>query len=173
MPDIAFPCWPDDPDYLNGRTEISIRDEHFKAFWDVDILDVNGIRPGRIISVRDDFTVRLRIELCGRMWHCMSGKWCWDVRFTPVGPGTGLSLADILGKDKFSFEWNGCDEPCIERSVNVTAGTVPGGEPDSCCGALYIAGGVYGFHCCGKVTPVTGYEKKGDYEFYDPGPGGP
>ncbi len=172
MPPNDCPCFPDDKDYLDGRSEISIPYEEFEAHWDLDILDVDGIKPNRIISVRDPFQVRLRIELCGRMWHCMRGTWCWDVRFTPVGVGTAVNLSSAL-PGQFEFEWDGCATRCIEKYVTVPAGTIPGGVPDSCCGALYIVGGVYGFHCCGGVTPVSGYEKKGDFEFYDPGPGGP
>jgi len=32
------PCWPDDPDYLDGFTEIFLPSEKYlKAYWDCDI----------------------------------------------------------------------------------------------------------------------------------------
>ena len=54
MPPNDCPCFPNDKDYLDGRSEISIPYEEFEAHWDLDILDVDGIKPNRIISVRED-----------------------------------------------------------------------------------------------------------------------
>lgn len=34
-----FPCWPEDTDWLDGRTEIFVSSKHLRAYWDADIID--------------------------------------------------------------------------------------------------------------------------------------
>jgi hypothetical protein len=165
VPPIDHPCFPDDKDYLDGRREIMLPKGEFTAHWDLDILDVNGVRPNRIISIRDAFEVRFRVELIGRLWYCMCGTWCFDVGFTPIGKGSGFNLRDkVSDPGLFDFKWCGCERRCIEVCIPIPAGTVPA----ECCGTLYEVGAVFKFHCCDKLSPLTGYEPKHHYEFYDP-----
>src|SRR5512140_2535230 len=50
MPNTSPPCWPEDTDYLDGRSEIHVPSSGaLRAFWDADVLDSNGIPPGTII----------------------------------------------------------------------------------------------------------------------------
>jgi hypothetical protein len=50
------PCWPDDPDYLDGYYEIDLPPERLlRAKWDVDIIDPEGGEPHRIIEADDPF----------------------------------------------------------------------------------------------------------------------
>ena len=80
-------CWPNDPDYLDGKTEIELPSERFtKAFWDADILDLDDKnRQDTILGTQELFKVRFRVELHGRLWKCMTGDWYFDVGFTPSG----------------------------------------------------------------------------------------
>jgi hypothetical protein len=160
-------CWPDDPDYLDGRTEINLDYYQTRAYWDTDILDVNGVRPGRIISVDDDFQVRFRLELVGTLWQCVAGDWNFDVSFDAQGAAyPNFDLSDKIPVDQLQVpNWRGCDTQCIELYVNVPAGTVPAGTRT---GTVYELTGKFQISCCGKGGAVVGYEAKEEYQFYKP-----
>ena len=78
-------CWPNDPDYLDGKTEIELPSERFtKAFWDADILDLDDKnKHDTILGTQELFKVRFRVELHGRLWKCMTGDWYFDVWIHP------------------------------------------------------------------------------------------
>ena len=95
----------------------------------------------------------------------MCGTWCFDVGFTPIGKGAGFNLRDkVSDPGLFDFKWCGCERRCIEVCIPIPAGSVPA----ECCGTLYEVGTVFKFPCCDKLSPLTGYEPKHHYEFYDP-----
>ena len=158
-------CWPNDPDWLDGRTEIDLPSEQLlRAYWDADILDTNGVPPPTIINIKDDFYVRFRIELAGGLWQCIAGTWDFDVGFTPIGKGTGFDLSEHVGQANLQYpDWKGCDTLCIELKVTVAAGTIPAGVYD---GTLYETGARFQLHCCGRPAPVVGYEALEEYQFY-------
>jgi hypothetical protein len=160
-------CWPNDPDYLDGRTEIRLPAERLlHAYWDADILDPNGVPPPQIISVTDEFEVRFRLELDGGLWQCIAGDWAFDLGFTPIGSGTGFNLRDHLAPGTLEVKnWKGCETTCIELRVRVPAGTIPGDRYD---GTLYEVGAKFQLHCCGKPAPVVGFEALEEYQFYTP-----
>ena len=85
-------CWPDDPDYLDGKTEIELPPRRYtQVFWDADILDLDDKnKADTIIGTEQAFAVRFRVELRGRLWRCMTGDWMFDVGFKPIGTGTRL-----------------------------------------------------------------------------------
>src|ERR1700726_3657188 len=91
-------CWPNDPDYLDGKTEIEMPSERYtKVFWDADILDLDDKNQhDTIIGTEELFKVRFRVELRGRLWRCMTGDWLFDVGFKPIGPGRGFYLSSLL-----------------------------------------------------------------------------
>jgi hypothetical protein len=169
MPEAARTsrCWPNDPDYLDGRTEVRLPSERLlHAYWDADILDANGIPPSTIISIADDFYARFRIELSGGLWACIAGDWDFDLGFTPIGKGTGFDLSDRLAPGTLQVRnWKGCELLCIELNVRVPAGTIPAEYAD---GTLYEVGAKFQLHCCGKPAPVVGYEALEEYQFYQP-----
>jgi len=165
-------CWPDDQDYLDGATEIRVPSSaQLRAYWDADILDVNGVPPGTIISVEDGFVVRFRVELHGHLWRCMTGCWCFDIGFTAIGDGPDFNLSDKFAPGTFEIhDWKGCDTRCIEKSVPVPKETIPA----DACGTLYECGARFALHCCcepdhqhrGKRPILVGYEALEEREFY-------
>jgi hypothetical protein len=161
------PCWPNDPDYLDGRVRLDIPSERLlHAYWDADLLDRTGNDLEQaIISIKEDFVVRFRVELVGRLWLCMAGRWCFDLGFAPIGAGTGFNLRDKL-PGRFDYnDWKGCATRCVELAVTVPAGTVGAGE----CGTLYEVGARAQLHCCDhKLSVVAAFEPKEEYEFFDP-----
>jgi len=69
------PCWPDDPDYLDGYTKLDLPPEKLlRAYWDVDILDPEKEPSHKIIDAGDSFTVRFRVALVGDLWTCICGN---------------------------------------------------------------------------------------------------
>lgn len=170
MPNTSPPCWPDDPDYLDGRTEIRVPPARaLRAYWDADLLDNHGVRPGTIIAVTDPFQVRFRVELVGDLWRCLSGCWCFELCFTPIGKGAGFDLSDKLPADAFKIRnWRGCETRCIELVYEVPAGSVPAEH----CGTLYEVGARFALHCCcddehRHERPIlVGYEALEEREFY-------
>jgi hypothetical protein len=156
-------CWPTDPDYLDGRTEIRLPSTALlQAYWDTDILDVNGVDPGDILDCSDAFVVRFRIELVGGAWSCMSGDWVFELGFTEIGgQGLGFDLSTKLPPDALRVpDWKGCQTLCIEKAVQVPANTIPAG--------LYETGARFQLYCCNKPARVTGYEALEERQFYLP-----
>lgn len=159
------PCWPNDADYLDGRTEVRVPPStSLKAYWDTDVIDSNGVPPGTIIAVADAFTVRFRVELVGELWHCICGDWCFELKFTAIGDGTNFDLSDKLGQGEFEIKgWKGCDRRCIELVIVVPAGTIPAER----CGTLYQVGATFALRCCDRDRPIlVGYENLKEIEFY-------
>ncbi len=79
------------PDWLDGATEIELSTRHLMAKWDADILDVDDKnKHDTIIERKDEFLVRFRVYLKGRLWKCIEGCWCFDVGFSPIGDGQAL-----------------------------------------------------------------------------------
>lgn len=147
---IKSVCWPDDPDWLDGPTEIFISTKYLKAYWDADILDDDKDPHDTIIESNEAFTVRFRVELQGRLWKCISGHWCFDLGFSAVGDGKDFDLSDVLPdslKQKLMLcDWQGCQTTCIEISFEVPPGTIPAGY----CGTLYEVGAKFELRCCGN-----------------------
>jgi hypothetical protein len=158
------PCWPNDPDWLDGKDEVNVPNGVLRAYWDTDIVDANGVPPGTIIGSDDLFKVRFRVELVGDLWRCICGSWCFDVGFSPIGSGSGFYLSEVL-KDPSVLEitgWEGCQTCCIELCVDVPPGTIPAGK----CGTVYEVAAKYELHCCDGHVALVGYEALEEYEFY-------
>jgi hypothetical protein len=166
-PPVPSECdWKDDRDYLDGATELPLDASLMRAYWDTDILDVHGVKPGKIIRITDAFKVRFRVELVGDLWRCVCGDWCFELGFTAIGKGGDFDLSDHIGRDQFDYkDWKGCDTLCIEVPVDVRPGAVPA---DVCSGTLYEVGARFALHCCGKRTAVVGFEALEEYQFYNP-----
>jgi hypothetical protein len=167
------PCWPDDPDWLDGPTEIELPSEKYlKAEWDADILDIDDKSVhDTIIEGSDTFKVRFRVQLKGRLWRCVCGDWCFDVGFTAIGDGENFDLSDKLPaaeKAKLRIsDWEGCESLCISVTVTVPPGTIPVGD----CGTMYEVGAKFELRCCGDCDDpdshlaVAGHERLGQYMF--------
>jgi hypothetical protein len=159
-------CWPDDPDYLDGKTEIELPSERYtKVFWDADILDLDDKNQhDTIIGTEELFKVRFRVELRGRLWRCMTGDWLFDVGFKPIGPGRGFYLSSLLpGATGFEVKgWRGCDSLCIEQVVTVPPGTIKiDGDTE-----VYEVAAKVELRCCDGHIAVAGYEALEEYEFF-------
>jgi hypothetical protein len=170
------PCWPDDPDWLDGATEIFLpSDKYLKACWDADILDIDDKNvEDTIIESKEDFKVRFRVQLEGRLWKCICGHWCFDVGFTAIGDGPDFDLSDVLPdalKPELRIcDWQGCQTRCIEVCLTVPGGTIP----SDYCGTLYQVGAKFELRCCGECDckdkehghlAVAGHEPQGEYMF--------
>jgi len=170
-------CWPNDPDALDGFTELFLPSEKYlKAYWDCDILDDDKNKLDKIIESNEAFQVRFRVELKGRLWKCICGHWCFDVCFTAIGDGPDFNLSDRVPqavKDQlYLCDWKGCDTTCIDITVTVPADTIPA----ECCGTLYEVGAKFELRCCGDCKcdsdsdkrghlAVAGFEPEGQYMF--------
>lgn len=168
------PCWPNDPDWLDGATEIFLSAKNLKAYWDADILDDDDNPHDTIIEANEDFQVHFRVELKGRLWKCICGHWCFDLGFTAIGKGEDFNLSDVLPdplKEKLRLcDWQGCQTRCIDILLTVPAGTIPTGY----CGTLYEVGAKFELRCCGDCDcddkehghlAVAGHESQGEYMF--------
>ena|SRR5512133_1072041 len=157
------PCWPDDPDYLDGYTEIDLSPRLLQARWDVDILEASYEPQHKIIEADDPFKVRFRVALLGDLWYCVCGDWWFDLGFTPIGEGKGFDLSDLVGRDKFYVRnWRGCRTRCIELLVEVPPNTIP----TEYCGTVYECAGKFQLYCCGRPAAVVGFEALEEFQFY-------
>jgi len=168
-------CWPDDPDYLDGSTEILLPSEKYlKAYWDCDIIDDDKNKQDTIIESSEAFNVLFRVELRGKLWKCICGHWCFDLCFTAIGDGKNFDLSDVLPdnlKEKLRLcEWKGCETLCIDVPITVPGGTIPADY----CGTLYQVGAKFELRCCGDCDcddpehghlAVAGHEPEGEYMF--------
>jgi len=140
----APPCWPKDPDYLDGKTEIELPPERFtKVFWDTDILDLDDKNKNdTIIGTQELF----------------------KVRFTPIGREGAFLLSSLLPPGSLVVPgWRGCDTLCLELDVDVPPGTIQiQGEVE----VYDVAAQVY-LRCCDGHIAVAGYENLKKYEFFD------
>jgi hypothetical protein len=158
------------PDWLDGAAEVELSTRHLWAKWDADILDADDKnKHDTIIERKDEFLVRFRVYLGGRLWRCINGCWCFDVCFTAIGEGERFNLSDKLA-DKSVLcipEWKGCDRVPIELCVPVPGGIIPVGP----CGTLYEVGCKFELRCCGccgepdSSLAVAGHERQGEYMF--------
>jgi hypothetical protein len=167
------PCWPKDPDWLDGKTEIELSTRHLRAHWDADIIDVDDKnKHDTIIERKDAFEVRFRVELEGRLWYCLCGHWCFDVGFTAIGKGEHFNLSDYLHEPEKSqlriCDWKGCERRCIEVCIRVPGEIIP----VDYCGTLYECGAKFELRCCGDCDgdcgghlALAGHEKLGEYMF--------
>ena len=161
-------CWPNDTDYLDGKSEIELPPERFtKVFWDADILDLDDKNKNdTILGTEELFKVRFRVELRGRLWKCITGDWLFDLGFTPIGREGAFLLSSLLpGDPNFGFpNWRGCDTLCIERVVTVPPGTiklVPGEDT-----VVFEVAAKVELRCCDGHIAVAGYEALEEYQFF-------
>src|SRR5271157_3958257 len=137
-------CWPEDPDYLDGKTEIELPPERYtKVFWDADILDLDDKNQHDTIIGTEEL---------------------FDVGFKPIGPGGGFYLSSLLpGATGFEVKgWRGCDTLCIEQVVTVPPGTIKI-EGDT---EVYEVAAKVELRCCDGHVAVAGYEALEEYEFF-------
>lgn len=163
-------CWPDDDRWHKGHTRIELPPEHLRAYWHAEILDPESKDPlTRIIERSEEFIVRFRVELEGRLWKCLCGHWCFNLGFTPYGAGERFDLSEHLpNPDDLQYQdWKGCDTICVERCVRVPAGAIP----EKRCGTVYDVAAWFEMRCCGGCNDdnshlaVSGFEKLGSYQF--------
>ena len=167
-------CWPNDRDWLDGKTEIFLSTRHLRAHWDADIFDDDRNPHDTLIESSEAFTVRFRVELKGRLWKCICGHWCFNLGFTAIGDGPDFNLSDVLPdplkKELSLCDWSGCQTRCIEICVTVPPGTIP----VEYCGTLYEVGAKFELHCCGECDcdgtgrghiALAGHERQGEYMF--------
>jgi hypothetical protein len=166
---LRFPCWPDDRDWLDGKTEIFLSTKHLKAHWDADIIDDDKNKHDTILEREEAFQVRFRVELEGRLWRCICGHWCFNLGFTAIGRGEDFNLSDVLPDPKQLHvkDWKGCDRRCIEVCVTVPPGRIPADR----CGTVYEVAAWFELRCCGDCDDekshlaVAGYEALEEYQF--------
>jgi hypothetical protein len=166
---LRFPCWPEDRDWLDGKTEIFLSTKHLKAHWDADIIDDDKNKHDTILERDEAFQVRFRVELEGRLWRCICGHWCFNLGFTAIGRGEDFNLSDVLPDPKQLHvkDWKGCDRRCIEVCVTVPPGRIPADG----CGTVYEVAAWFELRCCGDCDDekshlaVAGYEALEEYQF--------
>jgi hypothetical protein len=161
-------CWPDDPDYLDGKTEIELPSRRYtQVFWDADIIDLDDKnKADTILGTEQAFQVRFRVEMRGRLWRCIAGDWLFDVGFKPIGPGPGFYLSSLLpGNTGFEVkDWRGCDRLCIEQYVDVPPNTIK--LRDGQDTEVYEVAAKVELRCCDGHVAVAGYEALEEYEFF-------
>lgn len=163
-------CWLDN-DPLDGKTEIELPSEKYtKVYWDTDILDLDDQNQrDTILGTDAPFKVRFRVELQGKLWKCITGDWCFDVGFTPIGREGSFYLSSVVNDPNFWYRgWRGCDKLCIEQAVMVPAGTIKiQGDTGGCGTEVYEVAAQVNLRCCddGQVV-VAGYEALEEYQFF-------
>lgn len=161
------PCWPNTKDWLDGKTELEEGlPRSMKAEWDADILDIDDRnRHDRIIEQDDNFVVRFRVQLQGRLWKAVTGTWCFDLGFTPIGRPTtkgSFNLSDVISNPASLCvrDWTGCKTQCILVEVTVPALAIPALEPST----VYEVAATFELESCGQLV-LSGMEALEEYQF--------
>src|SRR5262245_17267354 len=106
------PCWAGKL-WREGKVELELGlPRSLQASWGADILDLDDRdKHDKIIERDDHFLVRFRVELRGRLWKAMTGSWCFDLGFTPIGKGTSFDLSEKLPNPArlCRNNWSGCE----------------------------------------------------------------
>ena len=158
-------CWPNDPDYLDGKTEIELPPERYtKVFWDADILDEDDRnKHDTILGSQELFKVRFRVELRGRLWKCITGDWLFDVGFTLIGREKSFFLSSLVNDPGFKYpNWRGCDTLCIDQTVTVPPGTIQLQDDTE----VYETAAKVELRCCDGHIAVAGDEALEEYQFF-------
>jgi TIR domain len=152
-------CWPDDQDYLNGRSRMFLPSqdgEEVGCYFDAALLDLAGHSLRRQINVGEPFQARFRAEARpGEPWLDASGDWTFDLAFSPIGRGSGFNLSDLYPSPSALKldSWRGADARCIEVAVTVPPNLLPGS------GGLYEVVATIAFQPTGgKIEPISGTE---------------
>ena len=163
-------CWPDDHDYLDGRTEMFLPSqdgEEIRGYWDSDVLDLVGHSLRGQINVGEPFQVRFRAETRpGELWADATGDWTFDLAFSPIGSGSGFNLSNLLPSPSVLKvgSWRGADTRCIEVVATVPAGLLPES------GGLYQVAAVIAFQPTGgKIAPISETQPLGSYSLQPQG----
>jgi hypothetical protein len=123
-------CWPDDPDYIDGRVWIPSSSpdlEGVGCYFDTALLDNVGQPLSNQIDVSKDFQVRFRVEPWPReRWVDGRGDWAFDLAFSPIGSGTGFNLSSLLSPGMTLKDFQGDKTPCIQVDAKVPPNLLPG-----------------------------------------------
>jgi hypothetical protein len=157
-------CFPDDPYYPDGFTEIDLPAERLlRATFNAEILEPPGEPQPKIIQADEPFKVRFRVALEGELWYCICGDWWFDLGFAPTGEGKGFDLSNLVGRDKFYIRnWKGCEKRCLELEVYVKPDTIP----TEYCGTVYQCAAKVQLFCCGRPAAVVGFDVLGSFQFF-------
>jgi len=161
------PCFPNSRDWLDGNLELTEGlPKSLRARWDADILDVDDRNQhDRIIEQDDNFLVRFRVELEGRLWTAITGTWCFDMGFTVIGrptPRGNFNLSEVIPvpADLCVTDWTGCKTQCILVEVTVPAILIPANKPST----TYEVAASFDLMSCQRLM-LSGLEALEEYQF--------
>jgi hypothetical protein len=162
-PATSPPCWPGKL-WTAGKVELELGlPRSLQASWGADILDVDDRnKHDKIIEKDDRFLVRFRVELKGRLWKAMTGSWCFDLGFSPIGKGSGFDLSEKLPNPAVLCRtgWSGCNTRCIQVQVNVPARIIPVEKPST----VYEVAAKVALNSCGELL-LAGMEPLEEFQF--------
>lgn len=166
-PPTKPPCWPNSKDWLDGKTELNEGfPKSMKAEWDADILDPDDRnKHDTIIEADDTFIVRFRVQLQGKVWTAITGTWCFDLGFTPIGKPTSrgsFDLSEVIPNpaDLCVANWNGCQTQCLLVELPLPATVIPANSPST----VYEIVGKFALTSCNQQV-LSGWEPLEEYQF--------
>jgi hypothetical protein len=161
-------CWPDDPNWLDGAVWVDVpavggRDSG--CYFDADLLDHAGQSPQGVLDIDQALQVRFRVEVKPRsLWAEVSGTWTFDLDFTGIGFGSAFKLSDRIGESGLRIaDWSGKDINCVEVTVNVPPGTLPGSSTTE----LYQVGATMMLRPTSGISkPFMAHESLSEYSLF-------
>ncbi|SRR6266487_759215 len=168
LPSQASECWPDDLDWIDGAMWIDIPalgDKGFGCFFDASLLDDVGQPSDNVHDVDQAWQVRFRAEIQPRSaWAEVSGAWSFDLDFTGIGFGSAFKLSEKIPVSALQLAgWSGKDTNCVQVTVNVPPGTLPGTPTNE----LYNVGATMTLQPTGGISkPVPAHEHLGEYALF-------
>lgn len=125
------------------------------------IVDHQGVAPGHIIRVDNDWSVNFNWSLQGPLASCICGTWCLRVHLESIGPGPELALFE--DKD-IEIPLNPCGDGNYTYKFHVPAGTVSGEG----CGPTYKVVATLTYRTpCDRPGPIAGFVDLGLVQFYE------
>ena len=162
-------CWPDDPDYLDGKTEIELPSRRYtQVFWDADIIDLDD-------KNKADADPRHGTGLPGALPRRNAGK---ALAVSSPATGCSTSASSRSGRDPAST----CRRfsPATRDSRSRTGGAATGCASSSISDVppdtiklrdgqdteVYEVAAKVELRCCDGHVAVAGYEALEEYEFF-------
>lgn len=92
----------------------------FRGDMQAVVLDPHGQQPTTIVSLKDDFHLKVSWQLYGPLVPLMAGKWKVQAFLESIGPGPEPTL--FLGEYAMGNTNYSCEQPIYPKSLLLTPG---------------------------------------------------
>jgi hypothetical protein len=146
-----------------GNFEVALPKPHLVGDIFASVYEVGGANPTTIISVDQDWGVRIRWDLKGSLAPFICGEWCLHLRLESMGPGR-----ELLFSLPRRIPLNPCGRGSYYVDFRIKRGMI---KPHHCSIPYKPVVTLTYYTVCHKPGPIAGFVELPIIQFYDPGRG--